>query len=72
MKSVKIIANFGTEWEFPCDGIIQHEIEDEPGRFSLVFERPNRPDFHIESHKDLRVYIMNNEGKTINRRFYQK
>ena len=70
-NNVRIIAPYGTEWEFPYDMFIQHSIEEEPGRFSLVFERPNKPDFNIQTEKDLRVYFMNNEGKTINRRFYQ-
>jgi len=68
----RIVTNYGTEWTFPCEGMTQHEIEDEPGRFSLVFERPDKIDFHVKSHKDLFVYLMNNNGKTVDRRIYRK
>ncbi len=68
----RIVTNHGTEWTFPCECFTQHTIEDDPERFSLVFERPGKTDFHIETHKDLFVYLMNDQGKTVDRRIYQK
>ena len=69
----RIVTGYGTEWTFPCERFTQHEIEDEPGRFALVFDRPDKlMDVQVESHKDLFVYLMNENGKTIDRRIYRK
>lgn len=61
----------GTDMTFPVESFIEHAIEDEPGRFSLIFERQDKTDYQIESCKDLFVYLMNENGKTIDRRIYR-
>ena len=62
----------GTDKTFPIDEFIEHEIEAEPGRYMLVFCRPGKSAWSKDSCKDLRIYFMNNEGKTIDRREYRK
>lgn len=68
----RVVTGHGTDKTFPCEMLTEHEIDDDPGRFALVFERPGKNDFHIESHKDLFVYLMNDNGKTVDRRIYRK
>ena len=63
----------GTDMLFEIVQFSEHVIEEDPGRFALVFDKgTSSPGLTIESSKDLAVYIMNDEGKTIDRRLYNK
>jgi len=62
----------GTDMMFEFYHFIEHKIENEPLRFQLHFAREGKTDYEIQSMKDLEVYLMNDEGKTIDRRMYRK
>ena len=65
----------GTNMLIEIHQFIEHEIENEPGRYSLFFDRKDMlcgEGMNIESEKDLYVYIMNDNGKTIDSRVYCK
>ena len=66
------IVTEGMDKTFPIDEFTAHEIEAEPGRYMLVFGRPGKSAWQKESCKGLRIYFMNNEGKTIDRIEYIK
>lgn len=71
---VKILHPEGTEKLLDCGmgDIIEHEVEDEPGRFVIVIVKENGVEYQVKSKKDLRIYVMNDNGKTIDRKFYRK
>ena len=65
----------GTDMLIEIHQFSEHEIENEPGRFSLFFDRKDEgwgTGMNIESGKGLAVYIMNDNGKTIDKRLYRK
>jgi len=72
---VKVRHPEGTEMLFDCgaQGVVtEHACEDEPGRFVIVIERSKGVEYQIKSKKDLCIYVMNDNGKTIDRKFYRK
>lgn len=65
----------GTNILFEIKQFFEHELENEPGRYELFFDRKDKgweTGMNIESEKDLYVYIMNDNGKTIDSRIYCK
>ena len=72
----RIVQPEGTDMLFEFVQFSEHAIEDEPGRFMLCFDKgdkvPYNSGYHVESAKDLAVYIMNDNGKTIDSRAYCK
>ena len=62
----------GTEILISCDRVTQHEIEASPGEIMVVVERDGVSVFEIKRRKNLDLFIMNNDGKTIDRVCFTK
>ena len=72
---VRVLHPEGTDMLFDCGSqgsIVEHEVEVEPGRFMIVIDRGSGIEYQVKSQKDLKIYVMNNDGKTIDRKFYRK
>ena len=71
---VKVLHPEGTEMLFDCGKgeVIEHAVEAEPGRFMIVVVKENGIEYQVKSKKDLRIYVMNDRGKTVDRKFYRQ
>ena len=71
---VKVLHPEGTERLLDCGrgDIIEHAVEAEPGRFLIVIVREDGVEYQVKSVKDLKIYAMNDSGKTVDRKFYRQ